>query len=147
MLLPLLLNNLLESGGAPAPSPAPAVVTGGGDWTAYLRYEQERDRRRRRRILDDEAEEALKTLPPVDREIGELLQRQEREDEKRREIERLRALADEFRPSEVFPQRVNDAISAAKKLRSVSSMLRLDRELRRMMEEEEMAVLFLMLED
>jgi hypothetical protein len=130
----------------PTPSPAPADTTGG--WAAFFRYEQERERRRRRRRELEEAEEARERIDdPVTQEIAEILQRQEREDARRIELERLRVLASEFRESAMLPAKVNDAIRRAQERQTVAALMNLDRELRRMLEEEEAAIVMLLVQD
>ena len=82
------------------------------------------------------------------RQQAELLrQRQEREDARRIELERLRELASEFRESAMLPAKVNDAIRRAQERQTVAALMNLDRELRRMLEEEEAAVVMMLIQD
>lgn len=143
MLLPLLLNNLLSEGGAPTPSPSPVDMAGG--WAAFFAYEEDRDKRRKRYQEIDEAEEATQELAPVDAEIAKFLHQQERKDEQRAELDRLRALVNQF-PRSDMPPRVQAAIDKASTKQTVSALINLKKELQRMAEEEEMAVLMFLID-
>lgn len=130
-----------------SPEPTPVVESNSGGWALYFRYEQERDRRRRRKKELEEAEEAVEKLPdPVSKEIGLLLQKQEREDERRKELERLRGLVNQF-PKTALPPKAQKAVERVRDRQSLSSLLNLERELRRMAEDEEYAVLMLLIND
>lgn len=124
--------------------PPPAQSDAAGGWGFYLRYEQERDRRRRKRREQEEAEEAVKELPPVEREIAQFLHKQERKDERRAELERLKALVKEHSPDEL-PERVASAFERAAARQTVSALMNLEKELKRMAEDEENLVLMLLL--
>ena len=127
---------------------APVVVvaeSNAGGWEFFFRYEQERDRRRKKRLEQLEAEEATQELPPVDREIAQFLHKQERQDERRAEIERLKALVLEHTPKDL-PPRVASAFERAAARQTISSLLNLERELRKAMEDEEHLVLMLLLD-
>jgi predicted nucleic acid-binding protein len=126
---------------------APHTESNAGGWAFYLRYEQERDRRRRKRLEELEAEEAIQELPPVEKEIAELLQRQEKHDERKAEIERLKKLVQEHSDAKELPPRVAKAFYGAQARQTVSSLLKLDKELKQMMEDEEYLVLMLLLND
>ena len=143
MLLPLQLNNLLESAAPTATVPTDSA----GGWALFFRYEQERERRRRRKRELEEAEEATQQLPPVEKEIAKLLHKQERIDAEREHLERLRRMVREYQPTEALPQRVSDAIVKAQARETMAALRQLDKALRRMLEEEEMAVLMLLLSD
>jgi hypothetical protein len=130
-------------GEAPQP-PAQDTITGGG-W--YWLYDAELQRRKRRKRELDEAKEAVEKIDDrVDREIAELLQKQQREDEKRQNLERLRSLAAEF-PRSDAPPRVAAALDRVRERQSLSALLKLDKELKRMLEEEELAVMMMLLND
>jgi predicted nucleic acid-binding protein len=126
---------------------APQTESNAGGWAFYLRYEQERDRRRRKRLEELEAEEAIQELPPVEKEIAEFLQRQEKHDERKAEIERLKRLVQEHSDASELPPRVAKAFYGAQARQTVSSLLKLDKELKQMMEDEEYLVLMLLLND
>lgn len=132
--------------GGESPPPTPVESNSGG-WAFFLRYEQERDRRRRKRREELEAQEAEETLPPVDQEIAKILHKQEREDERRQEVERLRKLVSEHSDMRFDSPKLNQAFQKAAERQSLSSLLKLDKELRRQLEEEEIAVLLLLLND
>ncbi len=117
-----------------------------GGWASFLRYEQDRERRRRKRREMEEAEEAIKEIAePVTREIAQILHKQERQDERKADLERLRALVNEF-PKDL-PPRVTSAIERAQTRQTISALMNLDRELRRYLEDEEVAVMMLLLND
>lgn len=109
-------------------------------------YERMLERRRRFKREQDEAEEATQALPPVEAEIAQFLHKQEREDDKRAEIERLRKLVAEH-SANALPPRVQTLFERAQMRQTISSLMNLDKELRRMMEDEEFVVLMLLLED
>lgn len=142
MLLPLLLNNLLGDGTTP-PTPTPVDTSSGGwHWASY--YERQlAQRRNRRREREEAIEEAT---DEVTAEIAQLLHKQERIDEERAHLERLRAMARD-NASQDLPPRVLEAIARAQGEATASALRALDREIRRWLEEEEMAVLMMMLND
>lgn len=119
---------------------------GAGGWAFYLRYEQERERRRRKRREEKEAEEAVEALPPVDREIAQFLHKQERAEERKAELARLKALVERHSAADL-PPRVASAFDRAATRQTISSLINLEKELKRMMEDEEHLVLMLLLND
>lgn len=124
---------------------AATTTSNGGSWADFFRYEEQRDKRRRR---FEEADEAVTQIPDaVTQEIAQILHKQEREDERRQDLERLRALAATFPKGPEVSPRVAAAVERAQARQTASSLLNFEKELRRMMEEEEMAVLMMMLED
>jgi hypothetical protein len=130
--------------------PVEVVESNSGGWGFFLRYEEERDRRRRRKRELEEAEEAVQELPPVDKEIAQFLHKQEREDEKRAEVARLKALVDRYADEGIekaLNQRAKDALKRLKERNSFSSTLKFEKELRRQLEEEEMAFMLMLLND
>jgi hypothetical protein len=129
---------------------APVVETpetNAGGWAFYLRYEQERDRRRKKRREQEEAEEAVQELPPVEKEIAQFLHKQERIDESKKELERLKGLVTEFREIPLLSEKASEALEKARLRGLRSDLAKLDKELKRMLEDEEMAVLMLLLND
>lgn len=126
-------------------APVTPPSDGAGGWSFYLRYEQERERRRRKRREQEEAEEAVKALPPVEKEIAQILHKQERADELKSELERLKTLVKEHADASL-PSRAASAFERAYQRQTVSSLLNLERELRKMMEEEENLILMLLLD-
>lgn len=116
-----------------------------GGYRTYLRYEQEmlqrEDQKRRRKRLEEEAREIKDA---VDREIAQLIHGQEARRDEEQELERLGALVAEFEAHRAeldFNERVTAALIRAAAQQNASALLAFDRELRRQMEEEEMAVL------
>jgi hypothetical protein len=127
---------------------APVVVESNpGGWAFFTRYEQERDARRRKRQEQLEAEEAIQELPPVEKEIATFLHKQERIDESKQELKRLKALVDEYREIPNLTSKAQEAAERARIRGLRSDLAKFDKELRRMLEEEEMAVLMLLLND
>jgi regulator of protease activity HflC (stomatin/prohibitin superfamily) len=131
---------------ATEPEPVPVESNSGG-WAFFLRYEQERDRRRKKRQEELEAQEAEESLPPVEKEIAQILHKQERQDARRQEAERLRKLVAEHSDMRFDSPKLNQAFKKAAERQSLSSLLKLDSELKRQLEEEEMAILMLLLND
>lgn len=113
-----------------------ADVTGGAFWAAFAR---ERARRRRERREREERErESQRIEDETSRSIASMLREQERIDARREELGRLEALVKRYRSApEPLPQRVEKAMSRAIARESSASLMALDRELRRAMEEEE----------
>jgi hypothetical protein len=127
-----------------------AVVaeTYSGGWFIASAYERQLLERKRRRQEIEEAEEAAESIEDeVSKEIATLLHKQERIDAERDHFEDLRALVRNYQPTEALPQRVSDAIAKAQAQETMSALRQLDKELKRMLEEEELAVLLLMLND
>ena len=107
----------------------------------FYDFDANRDRRRKRqRELDDAEEEAEKLQNKIDREIAQLLHKQERKDEKRKDLERIKSLVKRYEsvtPSEVSSDRVLRALSEAKKKATTANLERLQREFERMVQEED----------
>lgn len=119
----------------------------GGFWGAYEFERQRRAKARRKRL---EEEEEIERLQEVDREIARLLRAQEEADEKRREIERLSSIVAQFADREAkdaFNERVADAYAAYRAKLTIAALEKFERELQRQLEDEEYAVLQLLLED
>jgi hypothetical protein len=118
-----------------------ATVDPVGGWNFHVAYEQEQRRRRvearRRKQLEEEREEIEDETA---REIAELISRQEAEDEKRRDLERLAAIAKanaDLEAARAFSERVAVAYQRALEKGTFSALEALDRELKRAAEEEE----------
>jgi hypothetical protein len=132
-----------------APEPEPADTQPSGGWF-FMQYDMEMRRRKKRREELEEAEEATSDLPPLEKEIAQFLHKQEREDEKRAEVERLKVLVDRYADEgieKVLNQRAKDALKRLKERKSFSSTLKFEKELRRQLEEEEMAFMLMLLND
>lgn len=116
----------------------------------YTAYERELKRRidedneRRQRLEESEAIEE-----PISREIALLLRQQEAIDAERAELERLKRLVAQYGRDSMgdLSPRVVSAYTRALAQQNFSALQALDRELRRMMEEEEMAILMVLAMD
>jgi len=112
-----------------------------GGWPFWLAYEQRARARleetRKRRQLEEEAEQIEDR---TDREIAELLHRQQAEDERRAYLHRLGELAKaspDITAARDYSDRVARAYERAVVVGNFSALEALDRELKRAMEEEE----------
>jgi hypothetical protein len=134
----------LSLGDQPAP-PVQDTFSGG----FLYEYEREQNRRRKKRRELDEREEAARDLKDkIDREIAELLARQEAQDERRGELDRLQRLVRDHSHQQLeLSDRAKIAYVRALTQANFSAMEALDRELQRMLEEEEVAALMLLLND
>jgi hypothetical protein len=126
-------------------APVQAQSGAGGLWYSY---EMEAARRRKRkRDLEAAQAEAERIGDETDREIALLMQESERKAEFRHGVERLRAIVGQFADREAeaaMAERVRVALARAAAQQSVSSLLALQRELDRMLEEEEIAIVMLL---
>lgn len=106
-------------------------------------------RRKKQQALAEsrDAEESIEQ--EIDRSIAHLLHAQESKDEERKDIERIRALVQQHKDSaiDVDSERVLKAVDEAKEKQTRASLEKLQREFERMLEEEEHAVLMLLLND
>jgi hypothetical protein len=117
-----------------------AVDTGGGGWAMLEYFDRQRRERKRKEQEQEEAEEALQS--EIDRSIAQLLHKQEQEDDKRQELERIKSLVAQYADTtDVGSDRVNLAIQEARAKQTRASLEKLQREFLRMMEEEEMVVM------
>jgi hypothetical protein len=122
-----------------------STVTGGGFWN-HLDLQGAR-RRKRLREIEEAEEESQRLKDETDREIALLLREQERKDEFRANIERLNALIRRHVDREAeaaMSERVQKALARAMAQESVSALIALQRELDRMLEEEEVAIIMLL---
>ena len=97
----------------------------------------------------EDAEKAEQELAnKVDAEIAQILHQQERVDAEAEDLQRLQALAERYaeRPEGVS-DRVALALARAREKRTQGALQALERELTRMQEEEEMALLLLLNQD
>jgi hypothetical protein len=112
-------------------------------------YAFEREMARRRKEARERAkaeEEAQALQDALDREIAELLHKQEAEQAKAQELERLKALVSRYDNSGTSSERVEKAYARALAQQNMSAFLALNRELERMLEEEELLVLTMLLQ-
>jgi hypothetical protein len=129
-----------------------ATVEEGGGWAPFLsKYEKDLERRRRRdrerRLLELETAEIQDEL---DRAIAQELRKQEALDEKRKDLDRLSALAKESADLEAarqYSERVAVAFARAVTQGNFSAIEALDRELQRAREEEEFLMLSMLMDD
>jgi TolA-binding protein len=113
------------------------------DYGLYLRRAAKK--RRRQKELEEEAR-ALKDK--VDREIAELLRLQEVEDEKRDNLARLQRLVQKHSKDALeLSDRAKIAYVRALTQANFSALEALDRELQRMIEEEEITALMILLNE
>jgi hypothetical protein len=119
----------------------PAVDSDADSAGWYAVMERQRRRKQRQKREHEEAELALKNA--IDREIAQLLHKQEQEEDHKKELERIKALVNEYADTAAVAtksDRVLKAINEAKMKQTLASMERLQKEWFRMMEEEEFAV-------
>lgn len=125
-----------------------------GGWKFYVAYEQHSAKRKKReRELEEEAEQAQQLQDKVDREIAELLHKQQQIDERRDYLERLGQLAKEnvdLEAARNYSDRVAIAYQRAVTQGNFSALEALSRELERAADEEEallQAVLMILEQD
>jgi Skp family chaperone for outer membrane proteins len=109
-----------------------------------------RQQRRRKREREEAEEEAKKIQDALDREIAELLHKQEAKDAERADLERIQVLADKYAGKamrEGLPRKVSAAILKAQEERSFNALQQMQREINRMLEEEEVAVIMALMLD
>ncbi len=112
-------------------------VSASGGWDWFNSVDAERTRRRARlakQVIDDG--EIASITAEIDREIAQLLSRQEALDAERRELERLRTLARSYDGGAV-DARFDRAIAMAANARSLAAARVLEMEAQRVVEEEE----------
>lgn len=111
-------------------------------------FERQQARRRKRQRELEEAEEAVEQLADsVDREVAQLMQERERKAEFEDNLARLKRIVTAFDDAverEAVSERVRVALARAQAQESVSAYLALQRELDRMLEEEEFAILMIL---
>lgn len=150
MLLWILNLGFAASGADAPPTPTPtpdATVTGGyAFFNDYDAYRQRSSRRKRdERKTQAEVEEIQAEL---DRNIAQLLHAQEARDAERDELQRIQALADRFAGTrQSVSRRVAASLLKAQEERTRNALQQLSREIERMIEEEEVAVIQLLLND
>lgn len=142
----LWLANLDFAGGeaaAPVVTPEPEP-TGGfpvgrvhpGPWEKYVREVEEREERRR-----ELKARARAVQDKLDRELALELRKQQDQNERAEELKRLKALADKYSDEAqlklLYGDRIAYDIMQVALVGNYSAVERLDRELRRMMEEEQ----------
>ncbi len=130
------------------PRPDTSSEGSGGIW-----YEMEalRERaRRRQKRKEDEDRETQEIQDQRDREIAKLLKKQEAKDDERAELARIQALADRYAGQamkEGVPRSVATAVLKAHEERSRNALEQMQREIQKLLDEEEQAVISLLLMD
>ncbi len=130
------------------PRPETSSEGSGGIWFEMERL-RERARRRQRR-KEDEERETQEIQDARDREIAQLLKKQEAKDEDRAELARIQALADRYAGQamkEGVPRSVATAVLKAHEERTRNALEQMQREIQRLLDEEEQAVISLLLMD
>lgn len=124
----------------------PASDTGSAGFSNwYDILENQRRRKEKRKKEDEEVLEQLETK--VDREIAQLIRKQEAQDEQRKDLERVKQLVQKYTDlsPKISSDRVNRAIEEAKLKQTLASYEKLQKEFIRMMEEEEVQVMLSLL--
>ncbi len=130
-----------QSSSPPEPPPQPEVSSGG----FYLEYELYQAKRRKRRKEEEEAREHAEALAELDRAIALELRKQEEKDAERAELERLQALADRYAGTkQPVTRRVSASLLKAQEERTRNSLEQLQREMERMLEEDELSIMLIL---
>jgi hypothetical protein len=128
---------------------APVTDTNSGGF--YFGYDRVRaERLRRKKELDEQREEQERIEDEQAREIARLMRAQEQKDAERQDLERLQALADRYAGQamrEGVSRRASAAILNAAEARTRNALEQMQREIERMYEEEEAALVAALLMD
>lgn len=150
-MLAWILNLDFAASPADAPIPTPTPPAQAEEFTGgfLFAFEQEMARRRKKRKEIEEREQAAQDLKDqVEREIAAFLYEQEKADERRAELQRLRSLVRAHaRAQSELTERAQRAYARALAQENFSAMQALEREIERMLEEEEAALMILLNED
>lgn len=129
-------------------APPPVVVTDtptGGWFVDFDNYAMQRGRRKKREEIEEEVESIE---DKTTKEIAKLLKEQEAKDEERADLARLQSLADRYAQRGVdVPRPMLATVMKANEERTVNALEQMRREMERMMDEEEMAVIQALLLD
>jgi PASTA domain len=127
-------------------APVAPVAQPSGGFFYDIDHFRSRKRAERDRLARHESDTAH--LQQVEREIAELLRDQERKDIERDELSRIQRLADDYSGRNLgLPRRVSASLLKAYEERSRNALEQLQRELERMLEEEEVALMLLLNDD
>ncbi len=122
---------------------------GGWHWAAH--YERNlAERRRRRRELEEAAEAVEQIDDTVDHEIAELLLKARRDEERIADLEKIRQTLNEFADAKAEAAtslRLRGAYNRARLRQTSNALRKFDKELKRVLEEEEMAVIMLLVNE
>lgn len=130
------------------PRPDTSSEGSGGIWFE-MEALRERARRRKKRE-EDEERETQEIQDQRDREIAQLLKKQEAKDDERDELARIQTLADRYAGQamkEGVPRSVAAAVLKAHEERSRNALEQMQREIQKLLDEEEQAVISLLLMD
>jgi hypothetical protein len=123
----------------------PTETISGGWYRDFDSYAMRRIKPRRREEIEEEVESIEDS---TSREIAKLLKEQEARDEERADLARLQSLADRYaQRGETVPRPVLASVMKAHEERSRNALEQMRREVERLMEEEEMAVIQALLLD
>ena len=121
-------------------------VTGG--WEPFFRLEQEAIRRRARLEEEERRKEAERELlDEIDAEIARRLHRDMAAQEELEDLARLREIVRQYPAMDGANERVQRAFLAAREAQTFSRLQALQREFMRMQEEEEIAILMILLNE
>lgn len=125
---------------------ATEAVTGG--WEPFFRLEQEAIRRRARLEEEERRKEAERELlDEIDAEIARRLHRDMAAQEELEDLARLREIVRQYPAMDGANERVQRAFLAAREAQTFSRLQALQREFMRMQEEEEIAILMILLNE
>lgn len=147
-MLAWVMNLGFAGGGAPTP-PVPVVIAPSGGFFYDLDGYGAK-RRRARQEREQAVEDAQSIQDELDRSIALLLHEQEAKDAERTELLRLRKLAADYAPiahTQIDNERVLKALDAAREAHSLAAFEALSREIERMNDEEDFAVLLMLSAD
>lgn len=132
--------------GSGAASPA---SNSGGFFIDFDAYGSRRRKKRHEAAVLDDATQRIDDATA--REIAELLRAQEERDEERADLSRLQRIADQYAGSGLarqgVPRSVSVAILKAHEERTANALRQMQREVERLMEEDELAVIHMLLDD
>jgi hypothetical protein len=124
----------------------PASQASGGFFFGFDRHLAERRRRKERE--EELKREADEIQAELDREIARLLHEQEARDAERADLARIQALADRYAGTkQPVPRKIAASLLKAQEERTRNSLLQLQREMQQMFEEEEAAVIAVLMMD
>lgn len=115
------------------------ATSGGGFYFAF--ESQQRERRRRKKELEEAAEAAEALQDKVDAEIAKLLHEQQRKDEERANLDRIKRLIAQYPKDKINVERVDKALDRARLKQTLSAYEELEREFARMQEDEDFLIM------
>ena len=124
-----------------------ATQGSGGIW---YEFERVRARTRKRKQDEEERKERARKLASVDREIAEIIYADEAKKEAAADLKRVQELADKYAGSamrEGIPRNVASAVLKAQEERTRNALEQMQREIQRMLDDEEQEQIALLLMD